>query len=113
MADRFASDFYDDAFADVVLSRRDDPAVQQAVDFLIERLRLQPGDRVLDQGCGTGRLLLPLAARGLHAVGVDASDRYITRARSEAERLGLQVELHAGDAAALDLREPCVAAFER
>ena len=47
------------------------------------------GEPALDLGCGTGRLLIPLAAGGLDVDGVDVSADMIGHARAAAERLGL------------------------
>jgi len=38
---------------------------------------IQPQDRVLDSGCGTGRLLLPLAKRGFKVTGLDYTERHV------------------------------------
>jgi SAM-dependent methyltransferase len=56
----------------------------QEVDFLIEALQLDPGDRVLDVGCGPGRHARALAERGLVVHGVDISDRFIEIASIDA-----------------------------
>ena len=39
------------------------------------------GGPVLDIGCGTGRLAIPLAREGLAVTGVDLSDGMLARAR--------------------------------
>jgi SAM-dependent methyltransferase len=55
--------------------------------------RLRPGfhpERILDYGCGTGRLLLPLSKRAGKAVGVDISPSMIEEARRNCERLGAE-----------------------
>lgn len=49
----------------------------QEVGFLVERLGLEPGMRVLDVGCGPGRHVHALARRGLRAHGVDISSRFV------------------------------------
>src|SRR4051812_16620897 len=58
-------------------------------------LELQPGDAVLDVGCGPGDDIFALAelvgANG-RAVGVDRSETMITEARRRAHALGLPVE---------------------
>jgi SAM-dependent methyltransferase len=57
---------------------------EQEVDFLIDCLRLRPGARVLDVGCGPGRHAHALARRGFEVVGVDIADRFIALARENA-----------------------------
>jgi SAM-dependent methyltransferase len=42
---------------------------------------------VLDAGCGTGRVAIELAARGLDVVGVDLDDRLLGAARAKAPAL--------------------------
>jgi cyclopropane-fatty-acyl-phospholipid synthase len=48
-------------------------AQQKKHDLVWEKLRLEPGQRVLDMGCGWGSLLHYLKARGVTAVGVTLS----------------------------------------
>jgi len=48
---------------------------------LIDLLDPQPGERILDLGCGDGALTEILAARGVSVVGVDASSDQIAAAR--------------------------------
>jgi SAM-dependent methyltransferase len=51
------------------------------------RLARQIGGPVLDLGCGTGRLLLPLVRDGIEVVGVDAAAPMLRRLRARLERL--------------------------
>ena len=82
------------------------PDIQAIKERMIVQLRLQPGHRVLDLGCGTGddaRRLAELVAPSGHAVGVDFSQAMVEEARARAEGSGLPVEFHQGNATALDL----------
>lgn len=47
-------------------------------------LRVAPGTRVLDVGCGVGRWSRRLAARGAHVTGIDLSPTMIAEARRRA-----------------------------
>ena len=54
------------------------------------RLRVEPGWRYLDMGCGTGELSIALAKRGAgHVTGIDFMARTIEAARLNAEREGV------------------------
>ena len=46
-----------------------------------------PGSRVLDAGCGTGRVAVELARRGYDVVGVDNDDSMLSVARETAPEL--------------------------
>jgi SAM-dependent methyltransferase len=55
---------------------------------LIESLaRDTGGSRVLDAGCGTGRVAIELAARGLSVVGMDLDEDMLATARTKAPEL--------------------------
>jgi SAM-dependent methyltransferase len=54
---------------------------------------IQPGDRVLDVGCGTGVLTFALAQRGAKAVGIDASEPYLASARRLRSHTDITYEL--------------------
>jgi len=66
------------------------------VDFLIEELKLPPGSRILDVGCGTGRHSVELARRGYLMTGVDISSGMLDEARKAAKEANVEVEwIHA------------------
>lgn len=73
------------------------------VDALIDALGLQPGMRVLDIGCGPGRHSHELARRGIEAVGVDVSARFVEVASASAPAGATFVR---GDARSLPFGEP-------
>jgi SAM-dependent methyltransferase len=57
---------------------------ENEVAFIVEHLGLQPGERVLDVGCGPGRHAYALAERGIEVVGVDISQRFVDIANANA-----------------------------
>ena len=61
----------------------------QEVDFLMEALQLQPGQRVLDVGCGGGILAESMARRGANVLGVDLADKPLKVAMLHAMEAGL------------------------
>jgi len=62
-------------------------------------LALHQGGPVLELGCGTGRISLPLARAGVPLVGIDRSDPMLARARARVRRARLsgRVQLIRGD----------------
>ena len=81
----------------------------------ITALRLQPGQTVLDIGCGTGRnfpLILKKIGPTGKLVGVDYTADMLARARERVEREGWKnVELVRDDAARIDLGQTFDAAL--
>ena len=61
--------------------------------------RIQPGEKVLDVGCGTGTLAMDIAPRvgaGGRVVGIDPGEQQIARARSKAARRSLSIDFKVG-----------------
>jgi SAM-dependent methyltransferase len=57
---------------------------RQEIDHLVGALALQPGERVLDVGCGPGRHAHELARRGFRVHGIDISARFVEIAEANA-----------------------------
>lgn len=88
--DGFA-DVYDDWYADV-----------SDVDATVARLAaLAGGGKALELGIGSGRIALPLAARGVEVWGIDASAAMVEQLRSKPGATTLPVAI--GNMAELDL----------
>jgi cyclopropane-fatty-acyl-phospholipid synthase len=66
-----------------------DQAQLQKIDHILTKLQLQPGDRLLDVGCGWGALVIRAAQRGARAVGVTLSQNQYDWARARVAELGL------------------------
>ena len=67
----------------------------------IGRLRLAPGERVLDVACGTGNLALPAALAGARVTGLDIAANLLATAAAHAAEAGLDVALDEGNAECL------------
>ena len=55
----------------------------EMLDRVIDLAQLQPADKILDAGCGTGNLGLRPRLRGTRMVAIDANDRGLRRARAK------------------------------
>ena len=62
-------------------------AVHGEADLIESLLRESGGTRVLDAGCGTGRVAVELAARGFSVVGLDVDPTMLDAARAKAPEL--------------------------
>ncbi len=51
------------------------------VDFVFARVPLAPGSRILDYGCGVGRITRQLARRGCHVIAVDVAEQMLAHCR--------------------------------
>jgi ubiquinone/menaquinone biosynthesis C-methylase UbiE len=64
--------------------------------LLVRQANVQPGDRILDVGCGTGTLavLLKQAVPEAHVVGIDADRAALGIARMKAAEAEVEIEFH-------------------
>src|SRR5215208_931494 len=69
-------------------------------------LRLERGARVLDLGCGPGRVSVPLARHSFRVTGVDLQEGLLGRARALAAREGVALDQRRGDFGELTFEEP-------
>lgn len=74
---------------------------------LLELLAPQPGERILDLGCGTGQLTADIAASGANVVGLDSSTEMLGQARQNYPKLKFVL----ADATSFRLDEPFDAVF--
>jgi len=80
-------------------------AQRDKLDMICRKLRLKPGDRFLDIGCGWGALVCHAARHyGVQAHGVTLSEEQLTYAKKKVFKLGLtdRVTLELRDYARLD-----------
>ena len=76
-------------------------------EAVVELLAPQPGERILDVGCGTGELTARIAAAGAEVVGIDLSPAMINSARAAHP----QVRFEVADAADFRFEQPFDAIF--
>ncbi|MBV9644117.1 MAG: class I SAM-dependent methyltransferase [Verrucomicrobia bacterium] len=66
-------------------------AQARKLDYLCRKLRLRPGERLLDIGCGWGALIMHSAQKyGVDALGITLSKNQATFANERIKRAGLQ-----------------------
>jgi cyclopropane-fatty-acyl-phospholipid synthase len=69
-------------------------AQAKKIDHILKKIRLQPGQRLLDIGCGWGALVLRAAQRyQARCVGVTLSENQCALARERVARAGLQHQI--------------------
>jgi SAM-dependent methyltransferase len=86
-----------DYLHDSRVARNYDATVQGSslcqIDLAFVAEHCSPPGRLLDLGCGTGRLLIPRAKQGSWVLGVDLSTEMLAVAREKAAREGVEVAL--------------------
>ncbi len=85
-------------------SRRPD-VIECSVKWIVDVLKLNMGDSVLDLGCGPGLYSSCLAQLGLCVTGLDISPRSIEYAREQARDNNLNIEYRVQDYLALEEKE--------
>jgi SAM-dependent methyltransferase len=90
---RWYDGFFEAEWLDYLSPSADSQRTRREVDFVVERLELEPGARVLDLACGRGRHSVELARRGFRVTGVDLSPRSLGLAREAARAAEAEVEL--------------------
>lgn len=90
-ASAFDEEYYD-AFHPMLTPE----VTREETDFLLEKLALPEGARILDLCCGQGRHAIELARRGYHVTGLDLSTYLLDIARREAAEAKVEIEfIHA------------------
>lgn len=72
--------------------------IEPAVDFLVDQARERPA---LELGIGTGRLALPLSARGIRVQGIELSPAMVAEMRTKPGSNDIKVTV--GDMATVDV----------
>jgi cyclopropane-fatty-acyl-phospholipid synthase len=68
-----------------------DTVQRQKLDIVCRKLRLKPGDSILDMGCGWGALSCHAAQHyGVKSLGVTLSEQQVAYGKAKVKRLGLE-----------------------
>lgn len=78
--------------------------LQKDVNFLIDVLKLDKKDKILDLACGHGRHAIELARRGFNIDGLDFSNYLLGVARKNAKRKNLQINFYNQDIHKINLK---------
>ena len=62
-------------------------------ELLLDLIKPNPGDLILDAGCGTGVFTLDLLSLGCHIIGIDLSMPMLVRAKGKARGYPLRIVL--------------------
>ena len=83
----------------------DDVDYEAWADYIDRMLQKHggPGKRLLDLGCGTGCISIPLAQRGYQVTGVDISEEMLAAAREKSRALQLDIDWRKQDLISLQL----------
>lgn len=84
--------------------------IRDVGEYLVERVGVEPGMRVLDVACGTGNAAIPAARTGGAVTGLDLVPELLEGGRASASAAGVEIEWVEGDAEALPFED---AAFDR
>lgn len=75
--------------------------MEKDAELFYQGLRIAPGTRLLDVGCGAGQLALIAARAGANVTGCDIATNWLEKARERAAAEGLDITFEEGDAESL------------
>ena len=67
------------------------------IQFIKRKIKPRKGKKLLEVGCGTGRILLPLAKTGVECYGVDAAKNMLSRLQKKAAQMNVKIHFKQGD----------------
>jgi SAM-dependent methyltransferase len=108
-------DWYDSFFTGLyghaLASQFDPEASEYQARTIRKLLKLRKGQRALDVPCGKGRMTIPLAQNGIRMTGVDLTESYIRKARSDSKKLDLDISFACRDMRDIDFDNEFNGAF--
>lgn len=77
------------------------PGGFEATLRLLKNYPIEPGSRILEVGCGTGRTACYLSEQGHHVTAIDLNEHMLNKARTRATTMQVEVEFLQADVCAL------------
>ena len=74
------------------------------LEFYQRQIKLY-GEAVLELGCGSGRLTIPLAKNGVQIKGLDISEEMLNLAKEKAKAANVELDVVKGDMSDFDLQK--------
>jgi len=74
------------------------PGLIKRMEITLKLINPSSGKRILDVGCGSGKLAIECAKRGAEVCGIDISKNMIKIAKEQCKRNNLKIEFIVGDA---------------
>jgi len=74
------------------------PGLIKRMEITLELIKPSVGKKILDVGCGSGKLAVECAKRGAEVYGIDVSKNMIELAKSHCQKNNVKVEFIVGDA---------------
>lgn len=97
------SDYNDETYGELIADVYDDWYSEVDPQMLEMLARLSGGGRALELGIGTGRVAIPLAARGMKMYGIDSSPAMLEKLRTKPGSEDIQ--LHQGSFVSIPFQE--------
>jgi len=71
--------------------------LRDSAEQFLARSFIEPGEKLLDVGCGSGQIAIPAARAGAKVTGIDIAENWIAQAISRADAEGVNVRFDVGD----------------
>ena len=102
MAREWFREFFDEFYYATYRPLESEERNRREAEFIAWALRLPPGSRLLDLGCGYCRHAVYLALMGYRVTCLDLSEYLLERCRERAEEFGVELEIARGDLRGLE-----------
>lgn len=97
--------FDEDGYIEWVIPFLDEKQTSKEVDLIVKGLQLPINSKILDLGCGNGRLSVLLSKCGFNVHGLDSSEKLIAMAKENASEQNVKIDFCKGDMRKLPFKD--------